>query len=108
MKYEIAQMLKQKADQIPFSIVNTTSTAAFGGMSEFSAYCASKHAIIGLTKTAALEYAKKNIRVNAVAPATTDTEMVERFTKRWPEWQKATNESIPVGRIGTPEGKGSL
>jgi NAD(P)-dependent dehydrogenase (short-subunit alcohol dehydrogenase family) len=67
-------------------------------MAEFSPYCASKHAIIGyrfllrclsnspgrLTLTAAREYAKKNIRINAVAPATTATPMVKRFTARWP------------------------
>jgi NAD(P)-dependent dehydrogenase (short-subunit alcohol dehydrogenase family) len=86
-----------------FAIVNCASTAGLHGMPEFSAYCASKHAIIGLTKSAALEYAAHNIRINALCPSTTDTPMVERFQSQWPEWQAAQNDSIPVGRIGTPE-----
>lgn len=60
--------------------------------------------LIRLTKTAALEYANKNIRVNALCPATTQTPMVERFQQKWPEWQEKTNQSYPLGRIGTPDG----
>jgi NAD(P)-dependent dehydrogenase (short-subunit alcohol dehydrogenase family) len=56
-----------------------------------------------LTKTAAIEYAGK-IRVNSIAPATTQTPMVDRFMEKWPEYQKKVNASYPVGRIGNAEG----
>jgi NAD(P)-dependent dehydrogenase (short-subunit alcohol dehydrogenase family) len=105
MKYEIQQMLQQQANEREkknYCIVNTASTAGMHGMPEFCAYAASKWAIIGLTKTAALEYAKNNIRVNALCPATTQTPMVERFQQKWPEWQEKTNKSYPLGRIGMP------
>eukprot|EP00037_Helgoeca_nana_P020474 m.203424 g.203424 ORF g.203424 m.203424 type:complete len:103 (-) comp25275_c0_seq1:459-767(-) len=69
-------------------------------MPEFSAYSASKHAMIGLTRTAAKEYAGNGIRVNAVCPSTTATPMVDRFTKQWPELQAKQNASFPVERIG--------
>lgn len=71
-------------------------------MAEFGAYCASKWDVIGLTKTAAKEYAKQSIRVNVVCPATT-TPMVQRFTQEWPEWQALTNAWYPVGRICSAE-----
>jgi len=72
-------------------------------MAEFAAYSASKHAIIGLTRTAAKEYAGRGIRVNALCPSTTDTPMVQRFASQWPEWQAKQNASFPVGRIGRAE-----
>ncbi|XP_078699019.1 A-factor type gamma-butyrolactone 1'-reductase (1S-forming)-like [Branchiostoma floridae x Branchiostoma belcheri] len=120
MKYEIAQMLKQerivsdpekwagKSDLCRFqgqrgSIVNTSSTAGLGLMPEFTPYCASKWAIIGLTKTVAAEYAKEGIRVNAVCPATTDTAMRDRFEAQWPDWQAKTDASYPAGRVAAPE-----
>lgn len=84
-------------------IVNVSSTAGLQAMAGFSAYCASKWAILGMTKTAAAEYAPKHIRINAVCPATTDTPMVQRFTDRWPEWQAETNKGFPVGRICQPK-----
>ena len=56
-----------------------------------------------LTRTAAVEYADK-IRINAIAPATTQTAMVDRFMTKWPEYQKKVNASYPMGRIGTAEG----
>ena len=89
-------------DTLNYSIVNVSSTAA-GSMPEFSCYCASKAAINGITRTAAKEYASRGIRVNAVAPSTTATPMVARFTEQWPEWQAKQNASFPVGRIGTAE-----
>ncbi|XP_066931215.1 2,5-dichloro-2,5-cyclohexadiene-1,4-diol dehydrogenase-like [Clytia hemisphaerica] len=120
MKYELKQMLKQdliiadpskwrnKADFSKYkgsrgSIINTSSTAGFTGMPEFSPYCASKWGIIGLTQTAAKEYAANGIRVNAVCPATTNTTMRDRFKNQWPDWQTATDARYPVGRICTPE-----
>ena len=115
MKAEISQMLAQdapetaaasseqpKIDTHNYSIVNVSSTAA-SSMPEFSCYCASKAAINGITRSAAKEYASEGIRVNAVAPSTTDTPMVARFAERWPEWQAKQNASFAVGRIGTAE-----
>ena len=72
-------------------------------MPEFASYSASKFAILGLTRSAAREYAADGIRCHAVRPSTTDTPMVARFAERWPEWQKAQNASFPAGRIGRPE-----
>ncbi|KAL1515079.1 hypothetical protein AB1Y20_004143 [Prymnesium parvum] len=87
-------------DALNYSIVNLASTAAHAAMAEFAA---SKHAVVGLTRTAAREYASRGVRVNAICPSTTDTPMVQRFAERWPEWQAKQNASFPVGRIGTPE-----
>lgn len=117
MRAEIAQMLKQppppsdgstkKArapiDERNYCIVNVSSTAGLSAMPEFSCYSASKHAIQGLTKSAAREYAADGIRVCSVCPSTTDTPMVQRFAEQWPEWQAKQNASFPVGRIGSAE-----
>jgi NAD(P)-dependent dehydrogenase (short-subunit alcohol dehydrogenase family) len=96
MKYELAQMLKQGGGVI----VNTSSGAGIRGVAGGSAYAASKHAIIGLTKSAALDYAKQNIRVNAILPGNIATPMMDRFTKG--DIQKAIDLE-PVGRLGKPE-----
>ena len=98
MKYEIPHMLKNGGG----SIVNMSSVAGIIGMAQRSIYVASKHAVLGLTKSAALEYAKSGIRINAVAPGAVGTEMLEQVvgdSKR----KEAIKAMHPIGRIGKPE-----
>lgn len=99
MKYELPHMLKQGGG----AIVNTASGAGLIGVAGMSAYVASKHGVIGLTKTAALEYAKSGIRVNAVCPGLIQTPMVERITAEQPQLGEALVAAEPVGRTGKPE-----
>jgi NAD(P)-dependent dehydrogenase (short-subunit alcohol dehydrogenase family) len=100
MKYEIAQMLIQGGG----TIVNTASVAGLvGSRGAGSAYAASKHGVVGLTKTAALEYAKQGIRINAVCPGVIRTPMMERMLSRNPELEHRYIDAEPVGRLGTPE-----
>ena len=96
MKYEIPAMLKGGGG----AIVNTSSIAGHIGLAGASIYVATKHAVEGLTKAAAVEYGKQGIRVNAVAPGTIDTEMVARFPKEAQAWLLTQH---PVGRFGTSE-----
>ncbi|KQT62569.1 MULTISPECIES: glucose 1-dehydrogenase [unclassified Aureimonas] len=96
MKHEIAQMLRQGGGVV----VNTSSGAGVRGVAGGASYSASKHAMIGMTKSAALDYAKRNIRVNCVLPGNIDTEMMDRFTDG--DIQKAIDLE-PVGRLGKPE-----
>jgi NAD(P)-dependent dehydrogenase (short-subunit alcohol dehydrogenase family) len=96
MKHELAQMVKQGGGVV----VNTSSGAGIRGVEGGAAYAASKHAIIGLTRSAALDYAKHNIRVNAVLPGNIETPMMDRFTGG--DIQKAIDLE-PVGRLGKPE-----
>ncbi|HLG40980.1 MAG TPA: SDR family oxidoreductase [Chitinophagaceae bacterium] len=98
MKYEIQQMLKKGKG----AIVNTASIAGLVGFQGLPAYTASKHGVIGLTKTAALEYAKLGIRVNAVCPGVIKTPMVDRFTGKNKEAEKQFENMEPVGRMGLP------
>jgi NAD(P)-dependent dehydrogenase (short-subunit alcohol dehydrogenase family) len=81
-------------------VINTSSGAGVRGVAGGSAYAASKHAIVGMTKSAALDYAKSNIRVNAVLPGNIATPMMDRFTSG--DIQKAIDLE-PVGRLGKPE-----
>ncbi len=99
MKYEIPHMLKQGSG----TIVNTASGAGLVGVAGMSAYVASKHGVVGLTKTAALEYAKSGIRVNAVCPRLIQTPMVERLTHAQPQLAEALVAAEPIGRTGRPE-----
>ena len=99
MKYEIPQMLKQGSG----AIVNTASGAGLVGIPRAGAYVASKHGVVGLTKTAALEYAKAGIRVNAVCPGVIDTPMVQRITSRGPHLVERMAAGEPVGRLGKPQ-----
>jgi NAD(P)-dependent dehydrogenase (short-subunit alcohol dehydrogenase family) len=98
MKYEISQMLSQGSG----AIVNTASAAGLVGGRGISAYVASKHGVVGLTKTAALEYAQQGIRVNCVCPGAIQTPMTDRAWSD-PERRARVIASEPVGRIGKPE-----
>ena len=84
-------------------IVNTSSGAGLMGFAGLSAYVASKHGVIGLTKTAALEYARQNIRINAVCPGTVHTPMLEGFTGGDEKALQAMGRMMPVGRLASPE-----
>ena len=101
MKYEISQILKQGGGG---AIVNTASVAGLvGSRGAGSAYAASKHGVVGLTKTAALEYAMQGIRVNCVCPGVIRTPMMERMLTRNPELEPQYIAAEPIGRLGLPE-----
>jgi NAD(P)-dependent dehydrogenase (short-subunit alcohol dehydrogenase family) len=84
-------------------IVNTSSILGLVGFARFPLYVASKHAVIGLTKAVALEYAKEGVRVNAVCPGAVRTDLYERAIGRNAEMQKAVEAMYPMGRSGMPE-----
>jgi NAD(P)-dependent dehydrogenase (short-subunit alcohol dehydrogenase family) len=98
MKHELRVMLPQGSG----SIVNVSSAYGSVGAAGASVYVASKHAVEGLTKSAALEVARTGVRVNVVAPGTTDTGMLTRFTNT-AENKAALVSSVPVKRLATPE-----
>ncbi len=98
MKYEITQMLNQGGG----TIVNTASAAGLIGGPGLSAYVASKHGVVGLTKTAALEYAKQGIRVNCVCPGYIETPMTAAGMSN-PERLERMIAREPIGRVGKPE-----
>lgn len=99
MKHEIELMLKEGKGVI----VNNASIAGLVGFPGIPAYVASKHGLIGLTKTAALEYARNGIRVNVVCPGVIRTPMIDRFTGKNKEVEKQFAEQEPIGRLGEPE-----
>jgi len=98
MKHEMRVMLAQGSG----SIVNVSSTAGHTGAAGASVYSASKHAVEGLTKSAALEAASSGVRVNTVAPGPIETEMLNRFTGT-DERKAALTATVPLKRIGRPE-----
>ena len=98
LKHELRVMTAQKSG----SIVNISSTYGHQGAAGASVYVGSKHAVEGITKSAALEGAASGVRVNAVAPGPTDTGMLDRFTGN-PQNKAALVSSVPLGRIGKPD-----
>lgn len=99
MRYEIRQMLAQGGG----AIVNTSSQGGVTGFPGQAAYIACKHAVIGLTRTAAIDYAAKGIRINAVCPGAIRTPMAEELMRRNPSLKTELVRDIPAGRLGNPE-----
>ncbi len=99
MQLELRQMQKQGGG----SIVNVASIAGLKGLPNNLAYAASKHAVVGMTKTAALEYARKNIRINAVCPVFTHSPLFQRLLDAKPDWEEKLKVGIPLRRYGRPE-----
>lgn len=98
VKYEVAAMLKNGGG----AIANTTSGAGLVGIRGLAPYTVSKHAVVGLTKVAALDYAQNGIRVNAVAPGPTETPMFDRWSAAVPGFADAVKASTPMGRSAQP------
>ncbi|MBE9181407.1 glucose 1-dehydrogenase [Oculatella sp. LEGE 06141] len=99
MKYEIPHMLRQGNGVI----VNNASVSSHVGFATIAPYSASKHAVVSLTKVAALEYADKNIRVNAIAPGAVDTPMLRRALAAWNTNFETVSQDYPIKRIVRPE-----
>ena len=99
MKYEIPQMLKNGGG----AIVNNSSVYGVVGSPQLPIYTASKHAVLGLTKSAALEYAKAGVRINAVAPGAIETEMMEESIGHNSQLRDGLVALHPIGRVGKPQ-----
>jgi NAD(P)-dependent dehydrogenase (short-subunit alcohol dehydrogenase family) len=99
MKYQIAALLQNGGG----TIINTSSITGLVGMPGAALYAASKHAVLGLTKSAALEYAKSGIRINAVSPGAIETEMMDRFVGGSDAGKAQLASFHPVGRVGKPD-----
>jgi NAD(P)-dependent dehydrogenase (short-subunit alcohol dehydrogenase family) len=99
MKYEIPEMIRSGGG----AIVNTSSGAGVIGIPQQPVYSASKHAVLGMTKSAALEYAKSGIRINAIAPGLVETEMLERVAEDNKQLIESLKSKTPIGRIGDPQ-----
>jgi NAD(P)-dependent dehydrogenase (short-subunit alcohol dehydrogenase family) len=100
MVHEIRQMLKQESGG---TIVNCSSVAGLTGIAGLPAYVASKHGVVGLTRTAALDYATQKIRVNAVCPGAIVTPLLERFMGSSEEARETVIANEPIGRLGNPD-----
>ena len=102
MKYGIQPMVEQRSG----SVINMASVASFVGFTRDAAYCASKGAVLMLTRQAALDYAPMGIRVNAICPGFIDTPMLRHYCSQQPDPDAAWHEVLaqhPMGRVGTPE-----
>ncbi|MGM0604556.1 MAG: glucose 1-dehydrogenase [Halobacteriota archaeon] len=99
IKYELPAIVETGGG----AIVNTASIAGLVGFGGLTPYVASKHGVIGLTKTAAVEYSGEGVRVNAICPGVIDTPMVARTKETSPETIEQTEAATPMGRLGAPE-----
>jgi len=99
MKFELPVMVKQGSGVI----INMSSVAGVTGFPGHAAYTASKHGVIGLTKVAAIDYAKAGIRVNAICPAYTRTPMLTRMLEKNPAFEAKLISRVPLRRLGTAE-----
>ena len=99
MKYEIPEMIRTGGG----AIVNTSSGAGVTGIPQQPIYSASKHDVLGMTKSAALEYAKSGIRINAIAPGLVETEMLKRVSEDNKQFIESLKSITPIGRIGDPQ-----
>ena len=100
MQHQLRQMLTQTSGG---RIVNVASVAGLRAMPGNSVYTAAKHAVVGLTKATAMEYARHNIRINAVCPAFTHSAMVDKLFALAPDYEQKLLKNIPLGRYGEPE-----
>ncbi|MBL8823864.1 MAG: SDR family oxidoreductase [Planctomycetia bacterium] len=98
MKYQVPAMLKGGGGVI----VNNASVTGVVGVAGMSVYAASKHAVIGLTRSAALEYSSQGVRINSVSPGVVESEMFERMSEEGSS-REMLNKMHPIGRIGKPE-----
>ncbi|GAA0614922.1 SDR family oxidoreductase [Virgibacillus siamensis] len=103
IKHEVNAMLKTGGG----AIVNTASGSGIEGSPNMTPYTASKHGIVGLTKSVALEYGKQGIRINSIAPGATITPAIEGWAKKAPEQYKGVLETLPAGEMSTPEDQGN-
>src|SRR5204862_7717931 len=99
MKHELRVMRNQGRG----AIVNCSSLGGLVGLPQRAAYQATKHAVLGMTKSAALEYAPRGIRINAVCPGTIDTPMVADMLAKQADAMKEILRDQPIGRLGRPE-----